>query len=209
MDMNSSLSAALQLEKLALFVIVTIIVLGAAFAIIGHLVLLVAEKRKEIGVLKAIGASGRSITMVFFTVGMTIGVAGTLAGSVLGLGLIWAQNTYKIIRLASHLHQIHHPPLKLTPPARPMGRVIRRGRSPPVALLPGGEPRGRPGPPGGRVAGAGPRRGKKHEKNQRGGGGLLKNQPPAEEAPPGGGVVGEFLGRVVVVVAVARQPDDL
>ena len=54
--MNRNLFAALQLEKLALFVIVTIIVLVAAFAIIGHLVLLVAEKRKEIGILKAIGA---------------------------------------------------------------------------------------------------------------------------------------------------------
>lgn len=114
MDMNRSLFAALQLEKLALFVIVTIIVLVAAFAIIGHLVLLVAEKRKEIGVLKALGASGRSITVVFFTVGMTIGVAGTLAGSALGLGLIWAQNTYKIIKLASDVYQISYLPMKLT-----------------------------------------------------------------------------------------------
>ena len=114
MDMNRSLFAALQLEKLALFVIVTIIVLVAAFAIIGHLVLLVAEKRKEIGVLKALGASGRSITVVFFTVGMTIGVAGTLAGSALGLGLIWAQNTYKIITLASDVYQISYLPMKLT-----------------------------------------------------------------------------------------------
>jgi lipoprotein-releasing system permease protein len=114
MDMNRSLFAALQLEKLALFVIVTIIVLVAAFAIIGHLVLLVAEKRKEIGVLKAIGASGRSITLVFFTVGMTIGVAGTLAGSALGLGLIWAQNTYKVIKLASDVYQISYLPMKLT-----------------------------------------------------------------------------------------------
>ncbi len=114
MDMNRSLFAALQLEKLALFVIVTIIVLVAAFAIIGHLVLLVAEKRKEIGVLKAIGASGRSITLVFFTVGMTIGIGGTLAGSALGLGLIWAQNTYKIIKLASDVYQISYLPMKLT-----------------------------------------------------------------------------------------------
>ena len=61
MGMNRNLFAALQLEKLALFVIVTIIVLVAGFAIIGHLVLLVAEKRKEIGILKAMGASAGSI----------------------------------------------------------------------------------------------------------------------------------------------------
>src|SRR6266536_1686583 len=114
MEMNKNLFAALQLEKLALFVIVTIIVLVAAFAIIGHLVLLVAEKRKEIGVLKAIGASSRSITMVFFAVGMTIGVAGTAAGAAVGLSVIWAQNTYKIIKLAGDVYQIDYLPMKLT-----------------------------------------------------------------------------------------------
>jgi len=114
MDMNRNFFAALQLEKLALFIIVTIIVLVAAFAIIGHLVLLVAEKRKEIGILKAIGASNRSLTAVFFTVGMTIGVVGTLAGSVVGLSLIWLQNTFKIIRVPGDVYQIDYMPMKLT-----------------------------------------------------------------------------------------------
>jgi lipoprotein-releasing system permease protein len=115
MDMNRNLFAALQLEKLALFVIVTIIVLVAAFAIIGHLVLLVAEKRKEIGILKAIGASASSVTVAFFAVGMTIGVVGTLGGAAVGLVLIWVQNTYKIIRLAGDVYQIDYLPMKLTP----------------------------------------------------------------------------------------------
>jgi lipoprotein-releasing system permease protein len=115
MDMNRNLFNALQLEKLALFVIVTIIVLVAAFAIIGHLVLLVAEKRKEIGILKAIGASGPNITAVFFTVGMTIGLVGTLAGSAVGLALIWIQNTYRVIRLAGDVYQIDYLLMKLTP----------------------------------------------------------------------------------------------
>ena len=113
MDMNRNLFNALQLEKLALFVVVTIIVLVAAFAIIGHLVLLVAEKRKEIGVLKAIGASAASITAVFFAVGMTIGVVGTVAGSAVGLTIIWVQNTYKIIKLAGDVYQIDYLPMKL------------------------------------------------------------------------------------------------
>jgi len=115
MEMNRNLFAALQLEKLALFVIVTIIVLVAAFAIIGHLVLLVAEKRKEIGILKSIGATSPSITAVFFTVGMTIGLVGTLAGSAVGLLIIWVQNTYKVISLAGDVYQIDHLPMKLTP----------------------------------------------------------------------------------------------
>jgi lipoprotein-releasing system permease protein len=114
MDMNRNLFAALQLEKLALFVIVTIIVLVAAFAIIGHLVLLVAEKRKEIGILKAMGASAGSIGAVFLVAGMLIGVVGTVAGSAFGLLLIWVQNTYHIIRLAGDVYQISYLPMKLT-----------------------------------------------------------------------------------------------
>jgi lipoprotein-releasing system permease protein len=114
MDMNRNLFAALQLEKLALFVIVTIIVLVAAFAIIGHLVLLVAEKRKEIGILKAMGASAGSIGAVFLVAGMLIGLVGTAAGSLFGLLLIWVQDTYKIIRLAGDVYQISYLPMKLT-----------------------------------------------------------------------------------------------
>ena len=114
MEMNRNFFAALQLEKLALFVIVTIIVLVAAFAIIGHLVLLVAEKRKEIGILKAIGASNPSISMVFFAVGMIIGVVGTVAGAIVGLSLIWVQNTFKLIRLAGDVYQIDYLPMKLS-----------------------------------------------------------------------------------------------
>jgi lipoprotein-releasing system permease protein len=93
---------------------VTIIVLVAGFAIIGHLVLLVAEKRKEIGILKAMGATSRSIATVFLAAGMIIGLVGTLAGSLFGLALIWVQNTYKIIRLAGDVYQIDHLPMKLT-----------------------------------------------------------------------------------------------
>jgi lipoprotein-releasing system permease protein len=116
MDMNRNLFAALQLEKLALFIIVTIIVLVAAFAIIGHLVLLVAEKRKEIGILKAIGASSATITAAFLAVGMIIGLVGTLAGASVALTLIWVQNTYKIIRLAGDVYQIDYLLMKLTWP---------------------------------------------------------------------------------------------
>jgi lipoprotein-releasing system permease protein len=114
MDMNRNLFAALQLEKLALFVIVTIIVLVAGFAIIGHLILLVAEKRKEIGILKAMGATSGSIGAIFLAAGMLIGLVGTVAGSAFGLAIIWVQNTYKIIRLAGDVYQIDHLPMKLS-----------------------------------------------------------------------------------------------
>jgi lipoprotein-releasing system permease protein len=115
-DMNRNLFNALQLEKLALFLILTIISLVAAFAILGHLVLLVADKRKEIGILKSIGATRPSIAAVFFAVGMGIYVVGTVMGSAVALTLIWVQNTYKIIRLAGDVYQIDYLPMRLTVP---------------------------------------------------------------------------------------------
>jgi lipoprotein-releasing system permease protein len=115
-DMNRNLFNALQLEKLALFLILTIISLVAAFAILGHLVLLVADKRKEVGILKSLGATRRSINAVFFTVGIGIYVVGTLAGSAVGFALIWVQNTYKIIRLAGDVYQIDYLPMRLAVP---------------------------------------------------------------------------------------------
>jgi len=114
MDMNRNLFNALQLEKLALFFVLAIISLVAAFAILGHLVLLVADKRKEIGILKSIGATEPSITGVFFTVGMVIYLAGTVAGSLVGLAIIWAQNYWHIIRLAGDVYQIDYLPMRLS-----------------------------------------------------------------------------------------------
>jgi lipoprotein-releasing system permease protein len=114
MEMNRNLFAALQLEKLALFVIVTIIVLVAGFAIIGHLTLLVSEKRKEIGIVKAMGATAASMGSVFVAAGMVIGLLGTVTGSAFGLLLIWVQNTFKLIRFAGDVYQIDHLPMKLT-----------------------------------------------------------------------------------------------
>ena len=94
--------------------IVTIIVLVAGFAIIGHLILLVAEKRKEIGILKAMGATSGSIGAIFLAAGMLIGLVGTIAGSAFGLAIIWVRSTYKIIRLAGDVYQIDHLPMKLS-----------------------------------------------------------------------------------------------
>ena len=83
-EMNRNLFSAIQLEKTAMFVILTLIIFVAAFAIISHLILMVAEKRREIGVLRALGASGRSITLVFMAEGVLIGLVGTVVGTVLG-----------------------------------------------------------------------------------------------------------------------------
>ena len=115
-EMNRNLFSAIQLEKTAMFVILTLIIFVAAFAIISHLILMVAEKRREIGVLRALGAGSGSITLVFMAEGVLIGLVGTLVGTLLGgtIGLI--QDRYHIVKIPGDVYQISDLPMKMHPP---------------------------------------------------------------------------------------------
>jgi lipoprotein-releasing system permease protein len=114
MDMNRNLFSAIQLEKTAMFVILTLIVFVAAFAIISHLILMVAEKRREIGVLRTLGASTRSIMLVFMAEGILIGGIGTLAGTVLGVVLGSIQQAYHIIKIPGDVYQLSSLPMRMS-----------------------------------------------------------------------------------------------
>jgi lipoprotein-releasing system permease protein len=86
MEMNRNLFSALRLEKIAMFIILVLIVLVAAFNIISTLIMVVMEKNKDIAILKSMGASSSSILKIFTIEGGVIGVVGTLLGTILGLG---------------------------------------------------------------------------------------------------------------------------
>ncbi len=115
-EMNRNLFSAIQLEKTAMFVILTLIIFVAAFAIISHLILMVAEKRREIGVLRALGASAGSITLVFMAEGVLIGVVGTLVGTVLGVGIGFVQETYHIVKIPGDVYQLSELPMRMHGP---------------------------------------------------------------------------------------------
>jgi len=83
---------ALQQEKVAMFIILVFIVLVAAFNITSTLIMIVMEKRRDIGILRTLGASGPSILRLFMFEGLLIGVSGTLLGLVMGLFLAWNLN---------------------------------------------------------------------------------------------------------------------
>lgn len=101
-QLYGSFLSALRLEKLGLFIVLTIIVLVAAFNIATTLILVVLQKYRDIAVLRAMGATARSIQGIFLLQGMIIGVLGTAAGAALGLTL--ALQADPIIRwLESHL----------------------------------------------------------------------------------------------------------
>ena len=83
-SMNSALFEALQVERVAMFVVLSIIVLVAVFNILSSLIMLVRAKTRDIAILRTMGASRRGLMKVFMTVGLTIGVLGILAGMILG-----------------------------------------------------------------------------------------------------------------------------
>lgn len=113
MDMNRNLFAAIQLEKTAMFIILTLIIFVAAFAIISHLILMVAEKRKEIGILKALGATARSISLIFMAEGVLIGVVGTAVGAALGTLIGYLQETYHIVKIPGDVYQLSALPMRM------------------------------------------------------------------------------------------------
>jgi lipoprotein-releasing system permease protein len=112
-QMNKNLFAALRLEKFTMFVILTLIVLVAAFNIVSTLMMNVIEKEREIAILKAMGASNRGIMSVFMLQGFLIGLVGTVIGITGGWLLGYLMNTYEIIKLPPDVYYLSHLPVKM------------------------------------------------------------------------------------------------
>jgi lipoprotein-releasing system permease protein len=96
-DQNRNLFAVIQLEKVGLAVILYCIIIIAGVSIISSLIILVIEKNKDIAILKAMGATNRSIHQIFIYLGTTIGIMGTFIGMVLGLIACYVIGNYNII----------------------------------------------------------------------------------------------------------------
>ena len=101
MDMNRNLFSALKLEKVAMFIILALIVLVAAFNIISTLIMVVMEKSKDIAILKSMGATSGGIMRIFMIEGVVIGVTGTVLGTI--LGLITALNLEWVVQFIERL----------------------------------------------------------------------------------------------------------
>ncbi|HWJ20916.1 MAG TPA: ABC transporter permease [Gemmatimonadaceae bacterium] len=114
-EQNKSLFQALKLEKLAMGVILLLIVVVAAFNIVSTLTMVVTDKTREIGILKAMGMPSRSIRRIFFAQGIVIGVVGTGLGLLLGFGAALALDKYKLIKLAPEVYFIDHLPVSTQP----------------------------------------------------------------------------------------------
>ena len=112
-EQNRSLFSALKLEKLAMFVILLLIVLVAAFNIVSTLTMVVTDKTREIGILKAMGMPAASIRRIFLWQGAAIGFVGTSIGVAVGLLCAWALTRFKLIALDPQVYFIDRLPIQI------------------------------------------------------------------------------------------------
>ena len=112
---NSSLFQALKLEKAGMTLILMLIILVAAFNIVGTLTMVVADKTKEIGILRAMGMPAASIRRIFLAQGFMIGTVGTVLGLAVGLAAAFALDRGRLIKLDPQVYFIDHLPVARQP----------------------------------------------------------------------------------------------
>lgn len=112
-EQNKSLYSVMNLEKWAIYGILTLMLVVAAFTMIGALTMLVLEKQKDIQILKALGADNRRVRRIFLSEGILLAGMGAIAGLTLAVIVCWAQVKYKLIRIEGGTFLIDHYPVEL------------------------------------------------------------------------------------------------
>jgi lipoprotein-releasing system permease protein len=111
-EQNQSLYSAMRGEKWFIFVVLTFVLVVAAFTMIGALTMLVLEKQKDIQILKAMGSTNSRVQGIFLNEGLVLGVIGSAGGVLLALLIGWLQLKFKLIKLEGSTFLIDHYPVK-------------------------------------------------------------------------------------------------
>jgi lipoprotein-releasing system permease protein len=114
-EQNKSLYSIMQMEKWVIYAILSLILVVAAFNMIGALTMLVLEKKEDIGVLHAIGASRGFIKKIFLTEGLLLAIIGGGVGMILALLIVIAQMKFHLIPLQGDTFMIAYFPVKINP----------------------------------------------------------------------------------------------
>jgi len=114
-DINQQLYSALLLEKIGMGIGIGLIVAVAALNIVASLILLVMEKTRDIAILKTMGASSKSITLIFLLQGTIIGVIGTIVGATIGAITANVLDRYRLITIPGDVYQVSYLPFRLLP----------------------------------------------------------------------------------------------
>lgn len=116
MDLNAEFFAALKLEKTAMAIILTLVILVGSFSIVTSLVMLVMEKTRDIAIIMSMGATAAMIRKIFMIQGVIIGFMGTCLGYALGLGACFLLQRYKFIELPRGVYSLDYLPVLLSWP---------------------------------------------------------------------------------------------
>jgi len=114
-QMNSALFGALELEKQAMALILLLIVIVAAFGIVSTLVMMVADKTREIGILKSMGLTSRQVRRIFMIQGVVIGMVGAVLGFAGGMLVTWAVDRFELISIPGDVYFIDQLPVAVNP----------------------------------------------------------------------------------------------
>jgi lipoprotein-releasing system permease protein len=114
-ELNAPLSFALRLEKVVIFVTVSLVVLVAALNVLSNVALLVVEKKGHLGVLATLGAGGASLSRIYLWLGGLIGLLGTTLGAALGAALSWVLDRYGLVPLPADVYLMSHVPFSVHP----------------------------------------------------------------------------------------------
>ncbi|MBD3289650.1 lipoprotein-releasing ABC transporter permease subunit [candidate division KSB1 bacterium] len=112
-ERNRNLFSWMQIEKWAAFIVLSLIIMVAAFNIISTLIMVVMEKKKDIGILKSMGATSKGIMRIFVYQGIISGVIGAVFGSIIGYVLCWSQLEYRWFSLPSDIYFISSLPVEM------------------------------------------------------------------------------------------------
>lgn len=112
-QLNGTLYAALKLEKVMMFIILSLIILVASLNITSNLILFGTEKLRDIGILRAMGAGPANIRRIFMLEGLFIGSAGILSGLMLALFLCWVIRTFNIVQLPGDIYYLTKVPVSI------------------------------------------------------------------------------------------------
>ncbi len=112
-DLHRELYTVMQIERWCAYIVLCLIIAVASFNLLGSLTMTVIEKRRDIGILKSMGASNESLKKIFALQGLFVGIVGTITGSVIGLFIVYLQQRYHLVALDTTIYIIPAMPVEV------------------------------------------------------------------------------------------------
>jgi lipoprotein-releasing system permease protein len=112
-DLHRELFTVMQIERWCAYIVLCLIIAVASFNLLGSLTMTVLEKRRDIGILKSMGASNKSLKKIFALQGLFVGIVGTIAGSGIGLLIVYLQEQYHLVALDTTIYIIPAIPVEV------------------------------------------------------------------------------------------------